>query len=302
LQITAQAWWWGTTTAANAAHIHLPAPVLGTANPIVIFAVDASTTAAYGFTDLKTMTLTQTQFDAVVSGQSYFNIHTPTYGAGELRGQVWMAQSQPFTAGIYGYSCRTRGGTYDSLNVNLAANGYATVSLASFAAAGCPNSAMIFAGTAKVLVTSPGVNQFRQRAATPMDKMVQYAFSAQFIGASALLFTGCEACAGVTTIASRTKYTVDRTTAACTVAAAAACPVLQTSYGNMLVASGTPVHIQMSETDPLFATGDTYTDLTYSDAPIVASFVDYVTLFGSASAVVPSIVLVFASIIAVLMF
>jgi len=251
-----------------------------------------------------TQTLTQAQFDAITSGQAYFNIHTPQFGAGELRGQVWMAQSVPFVAGLYGYSCKARtGGTYESLGINLAANGMATVSVAEFAQTGCPNSAMILAATGKFLLGSPGVNQYRQRAATPMDKMIQYPFSVKFVAASNIGLSGCAACAGSSAINARATYTVDRANTGCTVAAANQCPILQNSYGNMLVASGATSHIQMSQTDTTFATGDAYTDLTYADAPTITAFTDYVPLFpSSASAVVPSIVLVLASTIAVLMF
>jgi len=205
------------------------------------------------------------------------------------------------TAGTYGYSCSARaGGIYESFNMQLAASGAATVSFAQFAAAGCANSAMIVALTGKYVLGSSGVNQYRQRSATPMDHMVQYPFSVNFIAASNTGLSGCTACAGASAINSRTKYTVDRSTTACTYAAAQSCPILAPNYGNMLISSATAV--SMSQSDPTFSVGDAYVDLTYSNSPTVSSFVDYVPLFGSASAVVPSIVLVLASVIAVLMF
>lgn len=69
---------------ATAAHIHSGA-VGANGGPVVALTVDANTNTAVvpGGT-----VLTQEQYDAVLSGGTYVNVHSTTYAGGEIRGQL----------------------------------------------------------------------------------------------------------------------------------------------------------------------------------------------------------------------
>lgn len=74
----------GLTTAASAAHFHGPAAP--TANGGIIVPIPIANAQAGEASG--SATLTEQQIADVLAGRWYINIHTPTYPAGELRGQV----------------------------------------------------------------------------------------------------------------------------------------------------------------------------------------------------------------------
>jgi Cu/Zn superoxide dismutase len=71
----------GLTGNAVAAHIHQAAT--GTPGPVVLALCGPCQTPLSG-----TGNLTQTALDAIEAGDAYVNVHTPTNGAGEIRGQL----------------------------------------------------------------------------------------------------------------------------------------------------------------------------------------------------------------------
>lgn len=75
----------GLTGPATGAHIHAPAAPGATAPVAVPFPSTASPINGG-------ITLTQAQADALVSGQSYVNIHTAANPNGEIRGQIARVQ------------------------------------------------------------------------------------------------------------------------------------------------------------------------------------------------------------------
>jgi hypothetical protein len=84
-QLTFTGSWSGLTAAPIAMHFHGPAGPEATAPPVVGITNFPTTTSA-SFT--QTVTLTEEQEAQLMAGQWYFNVHTPTYPAGEIRGQV----------------------------------------------------------------------------------------------------------------------------------------------------------------------------------------------------------------------
>lgn len=86
-QLTFTASWTGLTGAPIAMHYHGPAGPDQTAPPVVgITNFPAMPTASFS----QTITLTDEQEQQLMAGQWYFNIHTPTYPPGEIRGQVML--------------------------------------------------------------------------------------------------------------------------------------------------------------------------------------------------------------------
>src|SRR5262245_37916290 len=71
----------GLTGPAGAAHIHTALP--GQPGPVAVPLCGPCTSPASG-----TATINATVLQALVSGGAYVNVHTPTNGAGEIRGQV----------------------------------------------------------------------------------------------------------------------------------------------------------------------------------------------------------------------
>jgi hypothetical protein len=70
----------GLVAAQTAAHIHAPAPA-GTNAPIVV-------TFPLGQLSNQSFSVTPTIAQQIKTGQSYFNVHTPTFPGGEIRGQI----------------------------------------------------------------------------------------------------------------------------------------------------------------------------------------------------------------------
>lgn len=77
--------WTGLTNNPVAAHFHGPAGPEEVAPPVIgITGFPANTALSYTGTN----TLTEDQERQLLEGKWYFNIHTPTYPGGEIRGQV----------------------------------------------------------------------------------------------------------------------------------------------------------------------------------------------------------------------
>jgi hypothetical protein len=83
-QLTYRVAYSGLSGPATAAHIHGPAPA--TAGAGVLFGLSGAAGTAGVLAG--TQTVTPDQFVALVTGQTYVNIHTTTFGGGEVRGQV----------------------------------------------------------------------------------------------------------------------------------------------------------------------------------------------------------------------
>jgi uncharacterized cupin superfamily protein len=78
----------GLSSAANAGHIHSPAPVGSNASPQITFAGIAGTSATVNITN---QPITATQLQHIRSGQAYVNVHTANNSGGEIRGQLKVA-------------------------------------------------------------------------------------------------------------------------------------------------------------------------------------------------------------------
>ncbi|HAV61958.1 MAG TPA: hypothetical protein DCY13_06295, partial [Verrucomicrobiales bacterium] len=91
----------GLSAAANAAHIHGPAPASGTANVLI----NLGPFNAGGFGVAGTLAgeviLTAAQKQELLAGRTYVNIHTGTHSGGEIRGQIIPAAFQARLAGVY---------------------------------------------------------------------------------------------------------------------------------------------------------------------------------------------------------
>ena len=74
----------GLTTAATGAHFHGPAAPTANGGIIVPIAIGIAQAGEVS----GSATLTEQQVADVLAGRWYINVHTPTYPAGELRGQV----------------------------------------------------------------------------------------------------------------------------------------------------------------------------------------------------------------------
>ncbi|MFN7950001.1 MAG: CHRD domain-containing protein [Blastocatellia bacterium] len=90
----------GITSGATAAHIHQPT-VLGGNGPVTIpfdglFAVGANSAS---FTTV--VTLTASQITALNAGLLYFNVHSPSFPSGEIRGNI-SAVPEPATLMLLG--------------------------------------------------------------------------------------------------------------------------------------------------------------------------------------------------------
>lgn len=88
----------GLTAPPNNSHIHAPAPVGLNANVMVPFSIAGATgtsgTITGTFTAANTNpVITSDSLDVLMSnGQAYLNVHTPTFPAGEIRGQLSKQQ------------------------------------------------------------------------------------------------------------------------------------------------------------------------------------------------------------------
>ena len=83
--------WTGLTATANLGHFHGPALAGSNASPVITFNLinNGTSGSATG-----TITLSDPQELDLLAGKWYANIHTPTNGAGEIRGQVTATKQQ----------------------------------------------------------------------------------------------------------------------------------------------------------------------------------------------------------------
>lgn len=97
------------------AHFHGPAPIGQTAPPQIDLFVASTTAPPLGARSgefLGSQTLTDTQEQQVLSGLWYVNVHSVTYPAGEIRGQVFIPEPSSLSlaalglAGAYGWRRR----------------------------------------------------------------------------------------------------------------------------------------------------------------------------------------------------
>ena len=84
--ITVTLSWSGLTTNASAAHIHGPAAAGSSAG--VLFGMSGVTNATSGSIPTQSFAISPAQLTQFQNGLFYWNIHTPTFGAGEIRGQI----------------------------------------------------------------------------------------------------------------------------------------------------------------------------------------------------------------------
>jgi CHRD domain/FG-GAP-like repeat len=84
--ITVDLSWSGLSSNASAAHIHGPAAA-GVSGPI-IFPFTGVSAATSGAIATQTFAVTPTQVAQLRAGLFYFNVHSQTFGGGEIRGQI----------------------------------------------------------------------------------------------------------------------------------------------------------------------------------------------------------------------
>ncbi len=77
--------WTGLTSPATVGHFHSPALAGANASPLIHFVLINNGTAG---TASGSVTLTDAQEADLLAGKFYANVHTATYGGGEIRGQV----------------------------------------------------------------------------------------------------------------------------------------------------------------------------------------------------------------------
>jgi hypothetical protein len=92
----------GLTSPVTAAHIHGAATVGANAGVLFDFS-GAASGATSGAIPTQTFTITPTQVDQLKAGLFYFNIHTSSFGGGEIRGQLLLAPAKRYS-GIMGGS------------------------------------------------------------------------------------------------------------------------------------------------------------------------------------------------------
>lgn len=114
----------GLTSAANAGHIHGPAPVGVNAAPQITF---TGVTGTSNTITINNQPITPTQVQQIRSGQAYVNVHTVNNSGGEIRGQLKIVDQfgdfdgdGRFDIGIYRNSIGTFY-IFNSLNGSLTA-------------------------------------------------------------------------------------------------------------------------------------------------------------------------------------
>jgi hypothetical protein len=85
----------GLTVPPNNAHIHAPAPVGVNASVLVPFSVAGATgtsgtiTGTFTAANIANTAISSDSLDVLMTnGNAYLNVHTPTFGPGEIRGQL----------------------------------------------------------------------------------------------------------------------------------------------------------------------------------------------------------------------
>jgi hypothetical protein len=86
--ITVNGTYTGLSGSRSDQHIHGPAPVGGNAN--VFFQLQGTGTTAGTITGNGILTPTQVGF--ITSNNSYINVHSSTFGGGEIRGQIFVPE------------------------------------------------------------------------------------------------------------------------------------------------------------------------------------------------------------------
>jgi hypothetical protein len=270
--------------------------------------------AMFSWIPSTTLALTMDQYWWFLSGQIYFNFHTAANTGGEVRGQVWMAQSQAMTAGTYSlvasisegglYPCkqRTEAGVtfYEDMSFQYQASGFMVVYHALFSDLLCTK--FINAYTMNAMLVNAGVNQNLQRNGNNLDKFLIYPWDVVYkttssadTATSAGSNGACNACAG-DTLKTYAGYTVHRS---CGQTNALACPLLNPFFMSGRVIDASHVSFtEGSETSAAWA-NNAYNDVSYS-AFQTGFVIDFVSLFpNTASGLVPSMfVVVLAALVA----
>jgi Cu/Zn superoxide dismutase len=100
-QITVNLSFSGLSTSPIAAHVHGSAAVGSNAGILFDFSA-ALPAATSGSIATQTFAISGAQVAELKAGRFYFNIHTATYGGGEIRGQILTAPAQIFAATLLG--------------------------------------------------------------------------------------------------------------------------------------------------------------------------------------------------------
>jgi hypothetical protein len=98
-QITVDLSWSGLTGPVIASHIHGPAGF--GVNAPVLFPFAGVPAATSGSIPEQTFAITAAQVAQLEAGLFYFNIHTPNFPGGEIRGQIALAP-EPSAVGLIG--------------------------------------------------------------------------------------------------------------------------------------------------------------------------------------------------------
>jgi uncharacterized protein (TIGR03118 family) len=85
----------GLSGPATGAHIHGPADSTQNTNVIIPFNPPAAGSGSFS----GNVTLSQTELEWLLAGQTYINIHTATNGGGEIRGQIYPLQFNAILSG-----------------------------------------------------------------------------------------------------------------------------------------------------------------------------------------------------------
>jgi hypothetical protein len=91
--------WSGLTTPATLSHIHGPATTAQNAG--VVFGFTGVPAATSGSIPTQTFAISPSQVADLFAGLYYMNVHTSTFGGGEIRGQLLLVP-EPSTFALVG--------------------------------------------------------------------------------------------------------------------------------------------------------------------------------------------------------